>query len=45
MVELILIGDVIVMGFMTGAVVWLLTAKGKRRAEEDARIPLEDENG
>lgn len=45
MVELILVGDVVVMGFMTALVVWLLTPRGKRRAEDAARIPLEDENG
>lgn len=44
MTELILVGDLIVMGFMVALVAWLLTARGKERAGAASRIPLEDED-
>ena len=37
-------GDMIVMAFMAGLVVWLYLREGKAKLDESARIPLEDEH-
>jgi cbb3-type cytochrome oxidase subunit 3 len=37
-------GDLLVMGFMTVLVVWLLLRSSKTKLDEASRIPLEDEH-
>jgi cbb3-type cytochrome oxidase subunit 3 len=37
-------GDVLVMGFMTVLVIWLLLRSSPAKLDEAARIPLEDEH-
>lgn len=44
MIYFLLIGDLIVSGFMILLVVRLLTANGREEAELASRIPLEDEH-
>ncbi|MFT5139962.1 MAG: cbb3-type cytochrome oxidase subunit 3 [Lysobacterales bacterium] len=36
-------GDLLVMAFMMGLVVWVFMKSSKRTLDESARIPLEDE--
>lgn len=43
MTYFIFAGDMIVMAFMAGLVVWLYLRKSKKELDESARIPLEDE--
>ncbi len=43
MTYFIFAGDMLVMAFMAGLVVWLYLRQGKEKLEESARIPLEDE--
>ena len=38
-------GDMLVMAFMTGVVVWISIRSSDPRIRESARIPLEDEDG
>ena len=37
-------GDMLVMAFMMGVVVWVLLRSSRQKMEEASRIPLEDEN-
>lgn len=43
MTHLILIGDLLVCGFMVGLVIWLFVRGDKSEQDAAARIPLEDE--
>lgn len=43
MTYFIFAGDMLVMAFMAGLVVWLYLRKSKEELDESARIPLEDE--
>jgi cbb3-type cytochrome oxidase subunit 3 len=43
MTYFIFAGDLLVMGFMFGLVVWLLLRASNRKLQEAANIPLEDE--
>lgn len=43
MTYFIFAGDMLVMAFMVGLVVWLYLRKSKQELDESARIPLEDE--
>lgn len=36
-------GDMLVMLFMIGVVIWVTTKDGKEAGQEHARIPLEDD--
>jgi len=38
-------GDMLVMAFMAGVVVWVSVRASDARIRESARIPLEDEDG
>ncbi len=37
-------GDMLVMAFMMGVVVWVLLRSSRQKMEEASRIPLEDED-
>ncbi|MEE9142928.1 MAG: cbb3-type cytochrome c oxidase subunit 3 [Gammaproteobacteria bacterium] len=37
-------GDLLVMAFMMGVVVWVMLRSTKQKLDEAARIPLEDED-
>ena len=43
MTYFIFIGDMFVMAFMIGVVVWVSLASSKRAIEDASHIPLEDE--
>ncbi len=43
MTVFIFAGDMLVMLFMIGVVVWVTTKEGKQVGQDNARIPLEDE--
>ena len=43
MTYFLFVGDLLVMAFMFGLVVWLLLRASKRKLAEAANIPLEDE--
>ncbi len=43
MTVFLFIGDMLVMLFMVILVIWATTREGKEAAEQQARIPLEDE--
>lgn len=40
----IFLGDLLVMGFMTVLVVWVLLRSSQNKLNDAARIPLEDED-
>jgi len=40
----IFFGDMLVMAFMAGLVVWVFLHASKKKLEDTARIPLEDED-
>lgn len=44
MTYFIFAGDMLVMAFMAGLVVWLYLRQGKETLDKSARIPLEDES-
>ncbi|MDX1492241.1 MAG: cbb3-type cytochrome c oxidase subunit 3 [Pseudohongiellaceae bacterium] len=44
MTAFIFAGDMFVMLFMMGVVVWVSMGESKQRVEHTANIPLEDEN-
>ena len=44
MTYFIFAGDMLVMAFMAGLVVWLYLRKSKQELDASARIPLEDEH-
>ena len=43
MTAFIFIGDMLVMAFMIGVVVWMSMTESNERIDHTARIPLEDE--
>lgn len=43
MTAFIFVGDMLVMLFMTGVVIWASMGESKERIEHTANIPLEDE--
>ncbi|MFM1896129.1 MAG: hypothetical protein RLZZ385_1203 [Pseudomonadota bacterium] len=43
MTAFIFIGDMLVMAFMIGVVIWAGTTESRARLDYTARIPLEDE--
>ena len=43
MLYLIVLGDVVVMGFMTALVIWLFLGQDKEKQEQVRQIPLQDE--
>ena len=40
---ILIIGDILVCGFLAGLVAWLLTRADAKKMEEAARIPLEED--
>ena len=44
MTAFIFLGDMLVMAFMAGLAVWILTRGKSKTLDEIARIPLEDED-
>ena len=40
---ILIIGDILVCGFLAGLVAWLLTRADKQKMDEAARIPLEED--
>jgi cbb3-type cytochrome oxidase subunit 3 len=43
MMLLIFFGDMLVMAFMIGVIIWLSLQRTRRQLDEASRIPLEDE--
>jgi cbb3-type cytochrome oxidase subunit 3 len=43
MTYIIFLGDMFVMAFMIGVVIWVSLNENRKTIEESARIPLEDE--
>ncbi len=45
MTTLIIIGDLLVCGFLAGLVAWLFTRADDEKMDAAARIPLEEDDG